>query len=327
MGKSSPKKFEYSSDSTDFCQSFVSHGLSLHACAVLKPKGKINEAIYDRKNESRSEISFYFLTLNAVMLLLFLLCLRPSKVFRRFFMRKFKTRSIGFPIISDIEKINPKICISPLIWAPEAVPILSFECPITDSRRELLTHSKLKESNKYPEDAEVHKKYRGFKRKSLPPPIIPVFAFHVHVPSFLKMTADDGSKAVYYIIQVETSQGLHWTMYRRYSEFRALYETLKQNYHFDAIQNCYFPPKELFFIETPDVNENRCKAFHDFCQLVVKLQPLPIIVQDFLCLDPDAKKREKAAIRQLARIIKVQAAYRGLSCRRNIKLVVNRDAT
>jgi len=104
------------------------------------------------------------------------------------------------------------------------------------------------------------------------------------VLSFEDALHSDGSKTNDFVITVTTPTGAQFTLRRRYSEFQALFQMVKEKYNFQSIKEFSFPDQRGFFsFESPQQTANRrMQAFDDLCQRLVALQPLPVIVEDFL---------------------------------------------
>jgi len=104
------------------------------------------------------------------------------------------------------------------------------------------------------------------------------------VLSFEDALHTDGSKTHDFVITVTTPTGAKFTLRRRFSEFQALFQMVKEKYNFQSIKEFSFPDHRGFFnFDTPQqIATRRMQAFDDLCQRLVALDPIPAIVEDFL---------------------------------------------
>ena len=93
-----------------------------------------------------------------------------------------------------------------------------------------------------------------------------------------EVRSDTSGSYVVYLIHVTSTQS-DFVVYKRYSQFRELYDALRTRY--PLIGGFNFPPKSMLGGDSKEKRERR-KRFDDFVKLVVHLQPLPPKARAFL---------------------------------------------
>lgn len=79
---------------------------------------------------------------------------------------------------------------------------------------------------------------------------------------------------------------------KRYSDFARLFTSLKQI--FPGIESFSFPKKSVFSNQSQHVKERRRQSFDDFLKVLVRMDPLPIEVADFLELCANTPTESKS---------------------------------
>jgi len=130
---------------------------------------------------------------------------------------------------------------------------------------------------------------------------MPLQHFEARVLDHLEFQAADGITSVFYVVEIEPDKGPQWNLFIRYSEFHLLYESLKKG-QYQKIDQFPFPPKLTLFQDPKFVISQRKKGLDGFCKLLAKLDPLPIIVEEFLNLERNHYLLGKTNNNQVAEI-------------------------
>jgi len=107
--------------------------------------------------------------------------------------------------------------------------------------------------------------------------------YKVQVLSHTKKKTDRGTKT-FYVVEVEIPNNKRWKLCKRYSHFRDIYEELKPRIFY--VKNFPFPSRTgWLYTETDAVIEERQTVFDRFCKMMVRLHPMPAVVQNFFVQD------------------------------------------
>jgi len=146
-------------------------------------------------------------------------------------------------------------------------------------------------------------------------------AFSAKVTGNVEMQDENSSKlTVFYTIEVVPATGEGWILHKRYSSFHLIFKELKEKHNFHTINEFNFPPKATFFQDKKDIILERQNSLDKFCEIILQLEPRPVIVEQFFTVDAEAvslqKKLENATtfsalkIQCFARMLAAKARYK-----------------
>lgn len=94
--------------------------------------------------------------------------------------------------------------------------------------------------------------------------------------------SDHENDATHYTIEIEQDSTTTVTLVKRYSDFKALYDSLLPR--FAELKACKFPKKSVFNTQAQFTKDRRLKGFDLFLKTLVTIDPLPTEARDFLQL-------------------------------------------
>lgn len=114
----------------------------------------------------------------------------------------------------------------------------------------------------------------------------------VTIPQYEELSDDNSLKTYtcYTVRVVLSKRELLWDLPKRYSSFSNLHVALKDRY--PEVEEYDFPNKSMFNTFSEFTKERRRAGFEGFLQLLVKFDPLPIEVEEFLEYDNHALVNE-----------------------------------
>lgn len=123
---------------------------------------------------------------------------------------------------------------------------------------------------------------------------------YVRISSWKFFKGQSGSVFVTYPIHVFMKSGLHWSIDKRFSDFRALHKELSRVY--EKVRKIKaFPQKKWFFNFKESNLLGRREKFESYLTTILSMSPIPLEMNYFLNVAENIRDAQSGAVNGLKR--------------------------